>query len=81
MDIKGRLDVLMQAYYFMDRHAEELSDTDRAKLRVLEGQIETLQWCLEDDKQNWRSLWKRFWRRIRDALDRMRGLWAKDKNR
>jgi len=79
-DIEERLNVLMQAYYFMDRRAGEQSDEVRVKLRVLEGQIETIQWCLEDGEQSRGSPWKRFWGRMWDTLDRRRGPRAKDRN-
>ena len=66
-ELEERLNVLMQAYYFMDQHAAELSDAARVKLRVLEGQIEMIQWCLEDTGQEKESMWKRLYSRMLDA--------------
>ncbi len=51
-ELEERLRVLTQAYFFSNAHRSELSDEARVKHRILEENINLLQWCLSETDSN-----------------------------
>ena len=62
-EVEERLRVLTQALYFTHAHRKELSEEARIQHRILEENINLLQWCLsesEPPRVTWGTVRKAF---------------------